>query len=94
MKKEYDNLLTVDFTCGAVASQKVLANYLEGMEEKYNAKVKRLNFRDKKYGWGQYCMAVDFDNGKKYRRTAMNDSYFFCFLRSSMQRLSCHGCRF
>ncbi len=94
LKKEYDNLLTVDFTCGAVASQKVLANYLEGMEEKYNAKVKRLNFRDKKYGWGQYCMAVDFDNGKKYRRTAMNDSYFFCFLRSSMQRLSCHGCRF
>ncbi|MGN0437283.1 MAG: Coenzyme F420 hydrogenase/dehydrogenase, beta subunit C-terminal domain [Lachnospiraceae bacterium] len=92
--EEYDNLLLVDFTCGAVTSQKVLANYLESLEEKYKSEVVGLNFRDKKYGWGQYCMAIDFANGKKYRKTAMKDPYFFCFLRSSMQRLSCHGCRF
>lgn len=92
--REYDNLLIVDFTCGAVTAQTPLADYLSELEGEYQSKVTRLNFRDKMYGWGQYCMAVDFENGEKYRKTAMYDSYFFCFLRSSMQRLSCHGCRF
>ena len=92
--KEYDNLLTVDFTCGAVTAQEPLADYIGTLEDRYGAKANKLNFRDKKYGWGQYCMAIDFSNGRKYRKTAMSDPYFFCFLRSSMQRLSCHGCRF
>lgn len=94
LKGSYDNLLIVDFTCGAVAAQTYLRDYLVKLEQKYKSKITKLSFRDKYYGWGQYCFLVHFKNGRIYRKTAMADPYFFCFLRSSMQRLSCHGCRF
>lgn len=94
LKGSYENLLIVDFTCGAVAAQTYLRDYLVKLEQKYKSKITKLSFRDKYYGWGQYCFLVHFKNGRIYRKTAMADPYFFCFLRSSMQRLSCHGCRF
>lgn len=92
--RDYENLLVVDFTCGAVTAQKYLRDYLLSLEKRFRSKVKQVNFRNKHYGWGQYCFWARFDNGRVYRRTAMSDPYFFCFLRSSMQRLSCHDCRF
>lgn len=92
--RPYENLLIVDFTCGAVTAGKCLRDHLEKLEKKLGAPLSSLNFRDKHYGWGQYCLTADFENGKRYRKTAMSDPYFFCFLRSSMQRFSCHGCRF
>lgn len=94
LEKSYDNLLIVDFTCGAVSAQTHLRDYLVRLERRYRSKITKLSFRDKYYGWGQYCFLVHFENGRIYRKTAMADPYFFCFLRSSMQRLSCHGCRF
>ena len=94
LKSLPDNLLLVDFTCGAVSAQPPLRSHLRGLEEKYGAPATRMSFRDKDYGWGQYAFTAEFENGKKYRRTAMSDPYFWCFLRSSAQRLSCHGCKF
>ena len=94
LKKDYDNLLIVDFACGGVAAQPYLRDYLISLEDRYGSPVKHMSFRDKHYGWGQYCFLAEFENGEVYRKTAMSDPYFFCFLRSSMQRLSCHGCRF
>ena len=92
--RDYDNLVIVDFACGGVAAQPYLKNYLESLEAEYGSKLKEISFRDKHYGWGQYCFTAEFENGRIYRKTAMSDPYFFCFLRSSMQRLSCHGCHF
>ena len=89
-----ENLLLVDFTCGAVSAQPPLREHLCNLERRYGAAAARMSFRDKDYGWGQYAFTAEFENGKKYRRTAMSDPYFWCFLRSSDQRLSCHGCRF
>ncbi|MBR1506436.1 MAG: Coenzyme F420 hydrogenase/dehydrogenase, beta subunit C-terminal domain [Eubacterium sp.] len=94
LKRDYENLLLVDFACGGVAAQPYLSDYIERLEKKYDSKVKRISFRDKYYGWGQYCFLAEFENGEIYRKTAMADPYFFSFLRSSMQRLSCHGCHF
>ena len=94
LNRSYDNLLVVDFTCGATTAQPYLKDYLEEKEKNYHSKLTRMSFRDKDYGWGQYCMKLEFENGKVYRKTAMSDPYFFCFLRSSMQRLGCHSCLF
>ena len=94
LRKDYPNLLLADFACGAVASNRYLRDYLLEMEDRYSSRLGRVLFRDKHYGWGQNCMLLEFENGKHYRKTALSDPYFFCFLRSSMQRLSCHGCLF
>lgn len=92
--RDYDNLLMVDFACGGVSAQPYLTNYLNELENEYDSKICDMSFREKYYGWGQNCLTVRFENGKTYRKTAMADPFFYCFLRSSMQRLSCHGCHF
>ena len=92
--KDYDNLLVVDFACGGVAAQPYLRDYLNSLEERYESPITKISFRDKHYGWGQNCFYAEFENGKVYRKTALADPYYFCFLRSSMQRLACHGCHF
>lgn len=92
--REYDNLLIVDFACGGVAAQPYLSDHISSLEDEYGSQVMHISFRDKHYGWGQYCFLAEFEDGSIYRKTAMSDPYFFSFLRSSMQRLSCHGCHF
>ena len=92
--RDYDNLLIVDFACGGVAAQPYLSDYISSLEAEHGSQVIRISFRDKHYGWGQYCFLAEFEDGSIYRKTAMSDPYFFSFLRSSMQRLSCHGCHF
>ncbi len=92
--RDYENLIIADFACGGVAAQPYLSDYIASLEEERGSKVKRISFRDKHYGWGQYCFLAEFEDGSIYRKTAMSDPYFFSFLRSSMQRLSCHGCHF
>ena len=94
LQDDHENLLMVDFACGGVSAQPYFTTYLEVLEEEYKSQVTRISFRDKDYGWGQNAMVVEFENGQKYRKTAMADPFFYCFLRSSMQRLSCHGCHF
>ena len=92
--RDYDNLLIADFACGGVAAQPYLSDYLKSLEEERGSEIISFGFRDKHYGWGQYCFSAHFADGSTYRKTAMSDPYFFSFLRSSMQRLSCHGCHF
>ena len=73
LNRSYDNLLVVDFTCGATTAQPYFKDYLEEKEKNYHSKLTRMSFRDKDYGWGQYCMKLEFENGKVYRKTAMSD---------------------
>ena len=94
LRKDYENLTIVDFACGGVAAQPYLRDYLVLKEKEYDSPLAGLCFRDKYYGWGQNSMKLEFENGQIYRKTALADPYYFCFLRSSMQRLSCHGCHF
>ncbi len=91
LNKPYENLLLVDFACGGVAANVYLREHLVMLEKEYGSQVATFGFRDKHYGWGHYALTVTFENGQTYRKTAMEDPYFFCFLRSSMQRLSCHS---
>ena len=92
--REYENLIIADFACGGGAAQPYLSDYIASLEGERGSKIRRISFRDKHYGWGQYCFLAEFEDGSIYRKTAMSDPYFFSFLRSSMQRLSCHGCHF
>ena len=69
MKQDYENLLIVDFACGGVAAQPYLSDYLRKLECDYSSKIVRMSFRDKYYGWGQYCFLAEFENGRIYRKT-------------------------
>lgn len=94
LKKEYENLLTVDVLCHGVPSPSVWKNYLEYREKEYQSKVKNVSFRKKFSGWKQYSVEIIFESGKIYTRKFYEDNFMQAFLRDICLRPSCHDCRF
>ena len=92
LKKEYDNLLAVDFICHGVPSPKVWRKYLK---EKVNGdKVLDINFRDKQDGWN-YSLCVTAATTTTTTREKYNENlYLKCFLEDMVLRLSCYKCPF
>lgn len=92
LRKEYDNLLTIDLICHGVPSVKMLKDDLAYVSGKKKIKVKDVKFRDKKYGWG---VTGSLDDGKlKVKYDAGNSPYYFYFLNGEVYRDSCYNCRF
>ena len=72
LRKEYENLLTVDVVCHGVPSPLVWRRYLDDMRSslslKYNVVegthfspiITDISFRDKKNGWKKYCFRLRY----------------------------------
>lgn len=51
LKKDYDNLLTMDLICHGVNSPLLFKKYIVWLEKQKNFKIKEYNFRSKLAGW-------------------------------------------
>ena len=92
LMKEYENLLTCDIICHANASPKVFNMFKQNISKKYNSKIKKIDFRNKKkYGWhsGNH-MDVELVDGKVFDIP----EYTKAFQHELINRPSCHNCRF
>lgn len=97
LKKDYDNLITCDFSCGGMPSHGVYEQYLDGIEKKLRGKISKVDFRPKIYGWTNHAIKITAENGKVYKRSAFSDPYFDCFIgqnRHSTIREYCLNCEF
>lgn len=92
--KEYPNLVTCDFICGGVNSNRVFQDYLDGLERRYGAKVKNVDFRSKKYGWSTHSIRVELQNGRQYNSHYYTDPFFHGFFDHCFLRKCCYQCRF
>ena len=93
--KDYDNLFTCDFICRGVNSPKVFLSYIEMLEKKYGSRASRIKFKAKKWGWHNFSMRVNFDNGKEYCKDRWHDLFFIGYLQvGNFSRPSCYECRF
>lgn len=90
LKKEYDNLLTVDIICHGVPSPAVWRNFLNESAEKEN--LVDINFRDKNgYSWKKYGMSFIYKDSKC--STLAKDNLFFKgYLQGLYLRPSCYSC--
>lgn len=80
LKKEYDNLLCVDFVCHGVPSPKVWRTYLKHITHQKRGKfflnfinnsknnIESINFRDKSTGWKKYSFAYTISTTTGKRR--------------------------
>lgn len=94
LNKDYDNLITVDLICHGVPSPKLWKEYTEYQENKYHSKIKKVNFRNKTYGYHSGTMKLTFDNGKKYYGSARVDYMLKSFFAEISSRPSCYDCKF
>jgi len=92
--KDDSNLITCEVVCHGVPSPRVFAAYKAAMECRYEAKIKKIAFRRKDYGWKRYCVVLSFENATEYRRIFTDDPYMIGFLQNTYLRPSCHTCRF
>lgn len=93
--QEYDNLTTCDFICRGVNSPKVFLKYMEMLERQYNSKVTHIKFKNKKWGWHNFSLRVNFENGQEYCKDRWHDLFFIGYLQSGIfARPSCYVCPF
>lgn len=93
LRKDYDLLYTVDVVCHGVVSPKVWSDYLHNLVG-LNAidEISGISFRDKKFGWKNYSLAIYFKNGSKLIHPVKEDSYLQCFVKNVTLRPSCFDC--
>lgn len=92
LKKEYDNLITLDIICHGVPSPKVWKNYIAYLEKKFSTNIKKCFFRNKETGWKQFSVLMEFENDKRYQQTFPKDLYMQSFLKNLCLRESCYNC--
>lgn len=100
LRKEYDNLLTVDVVCHGVPSPMVWRKYLEELTCREGAfTVTSINFRDKSTGWKNYSVTINLlrEHASK-RQNIVSSSRFSenehmrAFLLNLSLRPSCYNC--
>lgn len=98
LKKEYDNLFTIDIICHGVPEERWFIDYINYIENKYGITVDNLVFRDKKHGWGRFTGRLDYTNakGKKKKKfiISRDSSYYYYFLTCSSFRENCYSCKY
>lgn len=91
---DYENLITVDIICHGVPSPLVWEQYLAHHKKTFQAKPQKASFRDKTDGWTNFSMAMQFEDGREYRRSLKDDAYMKAFLQNLCLRESCYKCSF
>ena len=90
LRKDYDNLYTMDVICHGVASPKLFAKYMEWLGGKMGGKIIYYDFRDKSTGWG-----LDYMTKTKTKTKTMPcslDPYYHHFLKGDTYRECCYYC--
>lgn len=94
LRKEYDNLIIVDFLCRATNSPKAYRKYMEMLESQYGGKVVYVKAKNKDHGWHSLARKVVFDNGKEYYGEGHDDHYRRGYHWNMYERPSCYNCKF
>lgn len=94
LRKDYDNLICVDFICHGVPSENIFKGYISMLEKKYKSKIKEISFRNKRKGWSNSSISVKFENGNEYSEEWIYDAYMIGFLKNVFLKKSCYKCEF
>ena len=77
-----------------MSSPEVYKRYINFLVERYNSKVKSVNFKDKRQGWRAKAIAVCFENGDEYYNSILDDDYCVSFHSRFNIRPSCFNCKY
>lgn len=94
LRKDYDNLLIVDFVCRATNSPKVFHKYLESLEARYGAKIVAIKDKNKDHGWHSLARKITFADGQVYYGESHIDDYRRGYHMNVYERPSCYECKF
>lgn len=92
LRKNYPNLYTQDIVCHGVPSPMVWIKYVKYCEKKLKSKIKKVDFRNKRFGWKMYSVQIIAENRNEYSKKYNKDLYMMSFLKNLCLRPSCYSC--
>ena len=93
LRKDYENLIIVDFICRGVNSPKVYRKYLDSLERKHGGRVVYVKAKNKELGWRNLTRKVVFDNGATYYGVGVIDDFRRGYHTNVFCRPSCYTCQ-
>lgn len=94
LRKDYDNLVMVDFICHSVASPKAHRRYFDYLEEVFGSKAVYFKAKNKELGWRALTKKTIFANGKSHYGVRGKDCYSRAYHSGMIDRPSCYDCKF
>lgn len=91
LRKDYDNLYTIDLICMGIPSYVVWQKYLSAFFG--GEKIKSINFKEKSIGWDTFTFRVDTDK-RIFKERGMHNFYLRSMFLSWNMRPSCFQCPF
>ena len=92
LNKDYNNLLIVDLICGGSGSPAVFKRYLSEMSE--GKGIVDVNFRDKRFGWGENNTVITFKDGTEKINYDRKDPFLKGILGDVIKSKACSNCIF
>lgn len=90
LRREYDNLLTVEIVCHGVPSPKIWREYIESLKV---SSIGSISHKDKSTGWRGYSFLIKDTAGKViYAEKASDNKYLMAFIRNLTLRPACFSC--
>lgn len=91
LRKEYENLYTIDLICMGIPSSVIWQKYLNAF---FNGEtVLHVNFKEKSVGWDSFCFYIK-TNKREFKERGMENLYLQSMFRSWNMRPSCFQCPF
>ena len=91
LRKEYENLYTIDLICMGIPSPIIWQKYLNAFFK--DEKIEHVNFKEKSVGWNSFCFYVK-TNKREFKESGMRNLYLQSMFRSWNMRPSCFHCPF
>lgn len=92
LRKDYENLLTIDIVCHGIPSHLILEKYIELWEQKAGKDIRQISFRDKPEGWSKYHVTRHYVDGSSSSTEHHIDVYMKSFLCDRALNKACYSC--
>ena len=96
LKKNFDNLTTVDLICHGMPPSAFLQQHIECIEHRKKERTSILYFRDPKYNTNTYTFTLKNKEGKEfYNKEVLNtDNYQLGYHQALIYRENCYQCHY
>lgn len=91
LRRDYENLYTVDLVCHGVPSPKIFQDYIKFV--KGNKQITAINMKSKSNQNGT-AIKINFSNGKSICKSLETDLWNKLYFNHLIIRPSCHNCQF
>lgn len=96
LKKDYDNLTTVDIICHGMPPATYLEQHIKSIEDKKKEHTHQLFFRDPKYYTFTFTFTLKNIKGKEFynKKVLTRDNYQLGYHRALIYRENCYSCNY